>query len=78
MLLMLHIWAKGGGVLLRKNRVVMTWVWDFMHFMWNNNFILSPAGTVQRFKMLEIIWVMLEITFNVIVSSYILLLHFMS
>lgn len=49
-----------------------------MHFMWNNNFIFSPTGRVQRLQMLEIIWLKLEITFNVIVSADILLLHFLS
>lgn len=38
----------------------------------------GAAGRVQRFKMLEIVWMKLEITFNVIVSSDILLLRFMS
>lgn len=40
--------------------------------------LLPYTGRVQRFKMLEVIWVNLEITFNVTVYSEILLLRFMS
>lgn len=38
----------------------------------------GAAGRVQRFRMLEVIWVNLDVTFNVFVSPEILLLHFMS
>lgn len=62
-------------ILLLQSRVVVALLCNSMS---NNNFIFSFAGRVQRFKMLEIIWVKLEIAFNVLVSSAILFLHFTS